>query len=113
MARIPGSKNLTDEQVVAIIDALVEGRTHADIAAEMGLGYRQSVTVPPGTLMILRPGSRSWTVVWPRRMQSFGHRIGLSVKPCPRPRSRSIGRGLTTSRASIQGSRRREGGYLL
>jgi hypothetical protein len=40
MVRPSGSKNLTDEQVAAIIDAKVQGKTHPEIAAEMGLSLQ-------------------------------------------------------------------------
>jgi hypothetical protein len=40
MVRPIGSKNLTDEQVAAIIDAKVQGKTHPEIAAEMGLSLQ-------------------------------------------------------------------------
>ena len=40
MVRPIGSKNLTDEPVAAIIDAKVQGKTHPEIAAEMGLSLQ-------------------------------------------------------------------------
>jgi len=40
MVRPIGSKNLTVEQVAAIIDAKVQGKTHPEIAAKMGLSLQ-------------------------------------------------------------------------